>query len=474
MHAPPRLALLAALGLIALFPSLPLGSSVVAGDQNPDALIALDLCLEAPAAARDLELDLALVSAGQPWTGALARYRPDQALLLPPIHAPCDVLLRSSDGLWAGRARLAPQPSGALLPIRLQPRGILSGIVLDSKGRPLHCLVQAQTEGQQLRTIATQEDGTFRFAWLPEGKYRISSPLTANGRGITSAIAIAGQEIHIRLQPQPTQGPAAKVVGHVRSRTGAYRKPLRVRLLPVDVNASPTDAEVVWQAQQGGIIQGSFELPATLGEQYFVRVQKDDQTPAVYDHSPILAPHQDFVILCDDASQRTTLKLQPQVDVGAAGPMDFEVALTWGEGVIWRNTSSGSCTIEGLPTGVPVHWMVQAANTAPAYGTRVFQPERSHHSLRPSLRAGWGEGLHLVFPDGTPAAHVHVLLDGVPAGRSDAHGLLTVHGAAAPTRLSLHADHMRVFGGEGPSRLLTDLKDRDELGRLLLVLLPRS
>jgi hypothetical protein len=474
MHAPPRLALLAALSLLALFPSLPLGSSVVAGGQDQDELYGLEILPLCPATEQDLVLDLALVPSGGSWIGPLALYRPDQPLLLTKIHATCDVLLRSRDGLWAGRSHLKQHPSPAPLPIRLEPRAILSGVVLDSDNRPMNCLVQAKGRDGSVSTVTTSKDGTFRFAWLPEGKYELISPLSAHGRCRTSAMAIAGQEVHLRLQPQPTQGPSTKITGHVQSHSGDYREDIHVRLIPMDVEAAPTEADVVWHETATQGINGSFEIPATLGAEYIVRVEKNDLLPTVYSHSPFLAPNHAFEILCDDSTPHTDLLVRPIQDGAAEDLQDFEVALSWGPEVIWRSTSNGTCLIQGLPTGVPVSWMVRSPNTAPVYGRRVFALSNAPEELIPQLSAGWGEGLRLALPDGSPAAHVLVYLDGALAGQSDLHGLLTVHSPQVPTTLSLRAEYLRLFGGSGTTRLLSDLTDRDEFGRLLLVLLPRD
>jgi len=474
MHAPPRLALLAALGLVALFPSLPFGGSVAAGDQDHDEMVALELQPLVPASLQDLELDIALVPLGGPWTGPLARYRPEQPLLLTKIHSSCDVLLRSRDGLWAGRALLERNPSGGPLPISLEPRGVLSGIVLDSDSQPMNCLIQAQGQEGDTFTVATSDDGTFRFAWLPEGKYQLISPLSAHGRCRTNAIAIAGQEIHLRLQPQPTKGPPAKIIGHVKSRTGEYHEELRVKLFPLDVNAAPSRADVVWHETTGQVMSGSFEIPATNGEEYVLRVEKNDLLPTTYTRSSFRAPNEAFEIVCDDSTPHTDLLVRPLHDGNIEGVQEFEVALSWGGEVVWRSAHSGDCLIEGLPTDAPLSWMVRSPNTAPIYGELTFDRNESQHELNPRLTPGWGEGLRLVLPDGAPAAHVLVNLDGEPAGRTDMDGLLTLARPQPPTHLSLHAEHLRLFGGADSSRPLSDLTDRDEFGRLLLVLLPRD
>jgi len=475
MHAPPRLALLAALGLVALFPGLPIGGSVAAGDQEQGELFALDVQPQFPSSQLDMELDMALVQHGDPWTGPLARYRPEQPLLIPQERpSSCDVLLRSRDGFWAARAVLERHPDSEPLPMKLEPRGILSGVVLDSDNAPMHCLIQAHGQDGSYFTAATSIDGTFRFAWLPEGKYRLISPLSVHGRCESEVISIAGQEIHIELKPQASEGPPTEIIGHVQSKSGEYREALRVRLWPMDANAAPTDADVVWDEPTAQGTSGSFTIPATRGEEYFLRVEKSDLFPAAYSRAPITAPAKDVEIFCDDAVPHTELVISPLHQGDVEIVQTFEVALSWSDEVIWRSGHSGECRFEGVPTGVPVSWMVRSANTAPAYGESVFDETGPRTMLTPRLTSGWGEGLHLILPDGAPASNVLVQLDDEPAGRTDNDGLLTLRRPQRPSRLSLHADRCRLFGGNDNSRPLEGLTDRDEFGRLLLVLLPRD
>ena len=474
MQAPPRLALLAALGLVAIFPNLPLGESFAAGDQEPGELFALEIEPYFPASRPGMELDIAIVQPGAPWTGPLARYRPEQPLLLTRVHASCDVLLRSHDGLWAARAILDEHPSNEPLPMKLEPRGILSGVVLDSDNSPMHCLIQAHAQDGTLFPGAPSDDGTFRFPWLQEGKYRLISPLSVHGRCETDVISIAGQEIHIELKPQPTEGPPAEIIGHVQSQSGEYRGALRVRLWPMDANAAPTDADVVWNETTDQGVSGSFTISATRGEQYFMRVEKNDLFPAAYSRTPITAPARDVQIFCDDAAPHTELVVSPLHEGEVEVVQEFEVAVSWGDEVIWRSGRGGECRFEGVPTGLPVSWMVRSSETAPAYGESIFAGADSRTTLTPQLTSGWGEGLRLILPDGAPAANVLVQLDGQPAGRTDIDGLLTLRRAQRPSHLSLHADHIRLFGGTSTSRSLSSLTDRDEFGRLLLVLLPRD
>ena len=123
MHAPPRLALLAALGLIALFPSLPLGGIVAAGDAADGHLYPLNIDPVIPAGHPDLRLELSIVRPNAAWTGPLATYRADQPLLLPRIRRSVEVLLRSQDGLWAARELLHNHPSATATPLTLRIGG---------------------------------------------------------------------------------------------------------------------------------------------------------------------------------------------------------------------------------------------------------------------------------------------------------------------------------------------------------------
>jgi len=473
MHAPPRLALLAALGLVALFPNLPLGGSVAAGNPGDGELYALQLDPVYPAGSSEMTLDLCVVSPGAMWAGTLATYHPDLPLLLPQIRSTCEVLLRSHDGLWAARSLLETHPSTTPLSMHLEPRGVLSGVVLDSNGKPMHCLVQAQGNDGTLYTVATSDDGMFRFGWLSEGKYQLVSPLTLHGRCEKDVLAIAGQEIHLRLEPQPTQGPPTEIIGQVQSRTGEYRESLYVRLWPLDAEAAPTHAKVVWDEGEGNVISGSFAIPATQGERYVLGLEKEDTLPATFTQAPILAPTQ-VNIFCEDSVPHADIVVRPRHEGDVDSVRPFEVALSWGDEVFWRASLEGEVRIEGLPTEIPIAWMVRSSDTATAYGEFTLKDLGATYRLNPRLDSGWGDGLRLRLPDGAPAANVLVSLDGVPAGRTDINGLLTLKRTQRPTYLSLETGNLRLFGAENSTRTIDSLKDRDELGRLLLVLLPRD
>jgi len=465
---------LAALGLVALLPSFPLGGDVVAREGDDTQIFSLELIPHGPAAAQDATLDIALVAPGSDWPGPLAEYSPQRPLLLTHLPVPYDVLLRSRDGLWAARETLYTQEVNTPIAMTLEPRGVLSGVVLTSDDQPAaRCLVTARDEHGRVHTELTAQDGSFQFSWLPESKYALHTPASIHGSCKAEAITIAGQEVRLHMQPRPSLGQPAEVIGQVQSKSGAYQEDLMVRLWPLDSAAAPSQSEVVWTANASQVISGSFAVPATLGEQYVLTVEKSDLLPAAYTHTPILAPSQDVAIYCDDSTPHTSLRIRPELPAPST-LSDFEVALSWGQGVVWRRTQRGECLIEGVPCGTPISWVVRAPDAPPIFGETTFTEGDADSLITPQLALGWGEGLKLIHPDGAPAAHVLVLLDGTPAGRTDQEGLLTIQATQRPEHLSLRTEHHRLFGGTNSTRRIDSLDDRDEFGRLLLVLLPRD
>jgi len=336
----------------------------------------------------------------------------------------------------------------------------------------MHCLVQAKSADGLTRTVATSDDGTFRFAWLPEGRYQVMSPLTVHGRCQQETLAIAGQEVHLQLEPKPTQGPATEIIGQVHSSSGEYCESLKVRLWPLDLEAAPAQANVEW-AGHGGAMQGSFKIPATIGERYVVALEKADVLPTYYNQAPISAPSE-INIFCEDASPHAQLIIKPELEGVAIPAQPFEVAIEWGGQVIWRESTDGAVSIEGAPVDTPISWMVRTAGAVPAYGDLLLTQPDALEQLTPDLSSGWGEGLRITLPDGAPAAHVPVYLDGELAGQTDSAGTLTLKSQTCPTYLSIDSAHLRMFGGATTTQKLASLRDRDDLGRLLLVLLPRD
>jgi hypothetical protein len=240
----------------------------------------------------------------------------------------------------------------------------------------------------------------------------------------------------------------------------------------LDAESAPSQAKVIWN-EKDDVVHGTFKIPATEGEQYVLALEKDDNHPAYYIHSPISAPSQ-VNIFCEDSAPHAELVVSPKHEGAVEDVTPFEVAITWGDEVIWRDSLDGEVRIEGAPVNLPIAWMVRSSGTAPAYGELTIQDAAGPQRLSPSLLSGWGEGLHLILPDGTPAANVPVFLDGEAAGITDSRGTLTMRNAERPTHLSLDSAHLRFFGGMNATRTLDSMKDRDDLGRLLLVLLPRD
>ena len=475
MHTPPRIALLAALGLIALLPSLPLGRGVNASDQKPQDFYSLELRAVGPIASQGVPLDIALVPPGASWPGPLAAHRPGQPLLLNQLPLPYDVLMRSADGMWAARETLFTMNSEDPMEMHLKPRGVLSGFVYNNQDEPAsELLITARNENGQLFTQLTESDGSFRFSWLPESKYTISTPASIHGACHAESICISGKNIRLHLTPTPTPGESAEVIGNVHSDSGSYREDLRVKLWPLDLEAAPQDTSVVWSEGSEGIISGEFKVPATVGERYVLSLVKNDMLPASFTRTPIEAPSEGLDIFFDDTRPHTKVTFQPAGQDSADDLKAFEVAISWGQGVTWRSTESSQCSLEGVPCNMPITWHINAPGRAPAYGEAIFTDSKAERVIAPKLAAGWGEGLKVIHADGTPAPDLLVLLDGEEAGRTNSTGTLTLRAEVRPQTLSLRADNRRLFGGTNAARTLDSLIDRDELGRLLLVLLPRD
>lgn len=475
MHTPPRIALLAALGLVALLPSLPLGRGVNASEHKPQDVYSLELIAVGPLASQDIPLDIALVPPGASWPGALAAHRPGQPLLLTQLPMPYDVLMRSTDGLWAARETLFTLNLEDPIEMHLEKRGVLSGYVYNNPDEPAsEVLITARNANGQLFTQLTETDGSFRFSWLPESKYTISTPTSIHGACRAETICISGKEIRLNLTSRPTQGESAEVIGRVHSNSGSYREDLRVKLWPLDLEAAPQDTGVVWSEGSEGIISGEFKVPATVGERYVLSLVKSDMLPASFTRTPIEAPSEGLDIFFNDTRPHTTVTFQPACQDSADDLKAFEIAISWGQGVTWRSTESSQCALDGVPCNMPISWHIKAPGRASVYGETIFTDSETERLIAPMLAPGWGEGLKVIHSDGTPAADLLVLLDGEEAGRTNSAGTLTLQAEMRPQTLSLRSSNHRLFGGPNAVRTLDSLIDRDELGRLLLVLLPRD
>jgi hypothetical protein len=383
--------------------------------------------------------------------------------------------MRSRDGLWAARETIFTKQNDGPVTMQLEARGVLSGFVHATEGTPAaQCLITARSSDGKLFTQLTGGDGSFRFSWLPEAKYTLSTPPSVHGACQQETLCIAGRDIRLQLQPQPTAGEAAEVIGKVHSQSGEYRNEMRVKLWPLDAHAAPQDTAVVWNETSNGVISGQFNVPATLGEQYVMSLEKNDILPASFTRSPIQAPSAGVEIFFDDTRPHTTLSIQPATLETTGLASGFEVALSWGQGVTWRKSVDSNCSIEGVPCNTPIAWLVRAPNRKPVYGETIFTETEAESLIQPELILGWGEGLKVIHPDGAPARELLVFLDGESAGRTDSHGTLTLSAMKRPETLSLRTENHRVFGAANSVRPLRSLTDRDELGRLLIVLLPRD
>ena len=475
MHTPPRIALLAALGLIALLPSLPLGRGVNASDHKAQDFHTLNLRASGPVASQRSAIDIALVPPGADWPGSLAQHIPGQPLLVSKLPLPYDVIMRSVDGLWSARKTLYSLDNDTPIDMQLEPRGILSGhVYADGVTPSARIIITAQSSNGHLYTQQTGEDGSFRFPWLPEAKYTLSTPPTIHGACRAQTLCITGKEIRLNLQPSATQGEPAEVIGSVRSHSGSYQESLRVKLWPLDLEAAPQATDVVWSKDTEGVISGEFNVPATVGEQYVLSLVKDDILPASFTRTPIQAPSDGLDILFDDTRPHASLTFSPETLDPSTSVTGFEVAVSWGQGVTWRSSDAATCVLEGVPCNTPISWLIKAPGRAPEYGEMNLEETRNSARIAPVLRAGWGEGLKVVHADGTPASGLTVLLDGEKAGLTDDKGTLTLRANQSPQHLSLRAGMHRLFGGASTLIAIDSIIDRDELGRLLLVLLPRD
>jgi surface antigen len=335
-------------------------------------------------------------------------------------------------------------------------------------------IITAQSSNGDLHTQQTGKDGSFRFPWLPEAKYILTTPPTINGACRTETLCITGKEIRLNLQPDTSQGEPAEVIGSVRSHSGSYQESLRVKLWPLDLEAAPQATDVIWSEDSEGVISGEFNVPATVGEQYVLSLVKDDILPASFTCTPIQAPSDGLDILFDDTRPHTDLTFRPAAEESSKAVMGFEVAVSWGQGVTWRTSDTSMCVLEGVPCNTPISWSIKAPGRAPVYGETSFNETKTAALIAPALRVGWGEGLKIVHADGSPASGLTVLLDGQDAGLTDSEGTLTLRAHQRPQHLSLRADKHRLFGGSNTLTAIDSIIDRDELGRLLLVLLPRD
>lgn len=376
---------------------------------------------------------------------------------------PTPLLVRSRDGLLLGEG-VATRYEGVeeqVVKISLHSAAALRGVVEDSSGSPVAgVLIDLEHEDRSLdpirrrRQLTSAEDGSFLFGGVLAGPHELGHRSKLHDPHAELVELVAGVETFARLVliETPRDG---KISGRITSETGSFHGSGHVRIVSGDGRHRVFNAPVDWAETAAGWV-GRFELSDLPLGDYNVSVRSDSW----YRFEPPVAsvglPSEATDFLCRDAVPKFDLSFDLK-DAETGDPIDefqFTVEREGGRGESW-GARRGETVLPSIPKDTLVLWSVRVAGYKKVYGdTSDFQrilegSDPEHRVCDLELRRGWAERL-IAFDnqERQPVAGVTVLLDGEPAGTTDAHGRVDLEAEAAPEQITIASGEYFLVGGD--------------------------
>lgn len=342
----------------------------------------------------------------------------------------------SPDGLQAGAARVHPWDGEYPRPVRvrLEPRAALAGTVREAGGAPLGdvelrvgCRTVARTDGA----------GRFRAGGLAEGAATVVARATRHASVEEGVVLVAGERASLDLVLAPL--PTGRVAGRLTSRTGTHRPRGDVRLRSVaepwrELRATPFEALGGWRFVFEEVPAGEVEVLPPLGDHRA-------WSPA---RLRVGVPASSLVFECQDDGPTGAIAVRAR-DARTGEPLEgarfallvdrerrgTEAAVEVAGTVTPRPVSPGSPAATGVPSDLPLAWVVEADGFRSVRGTRadlVREGERlvADVALEPAPRLVLWFGTGPPSEGGRPLEGVAVCAGDAVLGRSGADGHLVL------------------------------------------------
>ncbi|MEM7310327.1 MAG: carboxypeptidase regulatory-like domain-containing protein [Planctomycetota bacterium] len=373
----------------------------------------------------------------------------------------CRLEARAPGGRWRASAEVRSLVGRQAEVVVLRPDGeaLVRGRVEDENGTAVSAALfltplDAEPTARGTRWTKSNEDGLFRFEFLPPDDYVLELVDQRFEPWRAELQAVPGEESEQNIVLSPAS--YGTVSGTLRSRTGAYDRPLSVVLERADgsfVQMLPIEA---WEESAAGL-SADFEFEGVRAGDYQLRLYASSEYAWELPDPPFRAPISGLECVClDDVSTRAVGIRARDARTGAKiEVLSAELVLSDGEAERlhrMRAYRSDTVLIE-LPPGAELDWIVVAPGYRPARGNAAaFSEEADDTSFATvTLEAGWGVELRILTGAGvaaTPAAGARVLLDGRHAATAGDDGIARLEGAAAPERIEVKLGDHRIAGGD--------------------------
>jgi hypothetical protein len=286
---------------------------------------------------------------------------------------------------------------------------------------------------------------------VPAGTYRVLVSIDAFDQQVDTVTLAAGEAAN-RTIDLGAIAASTRVEGELRSKSGTFREPTTVCIK--DAAGKVLHREPVQWLEQGGEWIAPFavdNLPSQVCELELLSMGSHRRWSTLPMH--FVPPQTGLLLICDDTESLRMLCIRV-LDANTGAPVDGwgGIALEGCETFAGMFGAKGSTTFFDVPVGALTGWYASAEGYVPRWGgLEAFVDDGKRLVADVALEPGWGARIRTVRAGTLPAeplTGVAVLLDGQPAGITDAAGELVLVREAAPSRVEVHHEGWTYEGGD--------------------------
>ena len=164
----------------------------------------------------------------------------------------------------------------------------------------------------------------------------------------------------------------------------------------------------------------------------------------------VSSPAEGLEFICQDDTPTFALDFRA-IDAETGQPIEQTWTIVWqGDPLddIRLNHDWESGLYKGVPEGVPLRWILRAADYRLATGDESdFRSEGELRVLEARLRPGWGQVFKVTTREDDPIPDVELVVDGESVGYTDAQGMVSMNLDAKPKSLEFRYEGWHVSGG---------------------------
>ena len=384
----------------------------------------------------------------------------------PPVPEQFDraesIEVESQDGLWSGAAKVHAIRGDVQEPVnlRLEPRGIVQGKVVEPDGNPVPGanvrLSGTTAAGRPLGASGkTEIDGSFTFPLLVEGSGTLSvRSLRHVPRDATVSVVPGNRTIQDFVLERI--GSAGSIRGRVESRTGAFDARVDITLTPLETPALGAPAAgsgeppprqtsaVTWSTVEGRRV-GAFAFEDLPAGRYELVVRDKGYLRWDPDRAVVPSPSTDagFLVLDDQPNADFVFRVH-DADTGAevrGGEVSMQVR---GGSPPWVRLRPDAPVLARFPIDRQFRWRLDvegyrtATGDEKAFAIEETKDGRTRRIAEVAVLRGWGEVFRVAAKArNRPLAGATVVLDGKEAGTTGNDGLVLVTAPEKPERVDI-------------------------------------